>query len=268
MSAATGPPVANGASGDFPSVYYAIIRTIDRFSDVTGKLIALSMLFLVGSITYEVVARYFFRAPTVWVFESSYMVNGAAFMLGCAYALHKGAHVRTDIFWENSILISLKKKRVAFAPFQGTLYRERPQSSSASRRRSRAKLASDGRISNWQRSVSGCAEHFATGQRMIRTPEVGSGSNPDFLLAARTSASAECRHWSGRAVRWSSCAIPLRLSALAAPGGARRCGRGRAARRRSGARPRPCVAVPARLNADYRLPSARAPWRLYPQLAS
>jgi TRAP-type mannitol/chloroaromatic compound transport system permease small subunit len=101
MSVSTGPPVANGAGGDFPPVYYAIIRAIDRFSDVTGKLIALSMLFLVGSITYEVVARYFFRAPTVWVFESSFMVNGAAFMLGCAYALHKGAHVRTDIFWEN-----------------------------------------------------------------------------------------------------------------------------------------------------------------------
>jgi hypothetical protein len=29
------------------------------------------------------------------------------------------------------------------------------------------------------------------------------GSNPDFLLGGRTSASAECRHWSGRAVRWS-----------------------------------------------------------------
>jgi len=25
------------------------------------------------------------------------------------------------------------------------------------------------------------------------------GSNPDFLLGGRTSASAECRHWSGRA---------------------------------------------------------------------
>src|SRR6478672_7267473 len=33
------------------------------------------------------------------------------------------------------------------------------------------------------------------------------GPNPDFLLGGRTSASAECRHWSGRAVRWSSCAI-------------------------------------------------------------
>ena len=59
------------------------------------------MLFLVASITYEVVARYFFHAPTIWVYEASYMANGAAFMLGCAYALFKGAHVRTDIFWDN-----------------------------------------------------------------------------------------------------------------------------------------------------------------------
>ena len=35
----------------------------------------------------------------------------------------------------------------------------------------------------------------------------GLGPNPDFLLGGCTSASAECRHWSGRAVRSSSCAI-------------------------------------------------------------
>jgi TRAP-type mannitol/chloroaromatic compound transport system permease small subunit len=101
MSVDTGPPHARGASRDFPPIYYATIRLIDSFSDITGKLIALTMLFLVASITYEVVARYFFRSPTVWVFESSTMANGSAFMLGCAYALYKGAHVRTDIFWEN-----------------------------------------------------------------------------------------------------------------------------------------------------------------------
>ena len=33
--------------------------------------------------------------------------------------------------------------------------------------------------------------------------------DPGFLLGGRTSASAERRHWSGRAVRWSSCAILL-----------------------------------------------------------
>ena len=48
----------------------------------------------------------------------------------------------------------------------------------------------------------------------LQVIDVRSGSsNPDFLLGGRTSASAECRHWSGRAVRWSSCAILLRSSA-------------------------------------------------------
>ena len=101
MSVDAGAPLAKRPGGGFPPIYYAVIRVIDSFSDVTGRLIALTMLYLVGTITYEVVARYFFRSPTVWVYESSTMANGSAFMLGCAYALYKGAHVRTDIFWDN-----------------------------------------------------------------------------------------------------------------------------------------------------------------------
>ena len=85
---------------DFPPAFYAVIRGVDRFSDVTGKLISLSMLYLVLTISYECFSRYFLNAPTIWVLESSYMTNGSAFMLGCAYALHKGAHVRTDMLWE------------------------------------------------------------------------------------------------------------------------------------------------------------------------
>jgi TRAP-type mannitol/chloroaromatic compound transport system permease small subunit len=85
---------------DFPPAFYSTIRRIDRFSDVTGKLISLSMLFLVVSISYECFSRYLFNSPTIWVLESSYMANGSAFMLGCAYALYKGAHVRTDMLWE------------------------------------------------------------------------------------------------------------------------------------------------------------------------
>ena len=100
MAVSTGTPPADGASGDFPSGFYATIRHIDRFSDLTGRLFALVQIFLVVTITYEVVVRYFFHAPTVWVFESSAMANGASFMLACGYALSKGAHVRTDIFWD------------------------------------------------------------------------------------------------------------------------------------------------------------------------
>ena len=101
MSAEVNASHPVGVGSEFPRAFYAIIRAIDRFSDVTGRIIALSMLFLMVTITYEVVMRYGFNAPTVWVYEASFMVNGAAFMLGCGYALYKGAHVRTDMYWEN-----------------------------------------------------------------------------------------------------------------------------------------------------------------------
>lgn len=100
MPVDTGTAPAPGASGDFPPVFYAVIRQLDRFSDLTGRLFALTQIYLMAIITYEVCSRYFFGAPTVWVFEGSTMANGASFMLACGYALYKGAHVRTDIFWE------------------------------------------------------------------------------------------------------------------------------------------------------------------------
>jgi len=99
MAANTRTSRADGGD-DFPATFYAVIRVIDGFTDITGKLISLTMALLVGMIVYEVFARYLFNAPTAWVYESSYMANGSAFMLGCGYALLKGAHVRTDIFWE------------------------------------------------------------------------------------------------------------------------------------------------------------------------
>ena len=89
-----------GSPPEFPAIFYFTIRTVDGFSDVIGKIVSLGMLFLVFSISYECFSRYLFNAPTIWVFETNYMVNGSAFMLGCAYALLKGAHVRTDIFWD------------------------------------------------------------------------------------------------------------------------------------------------------------------------
>ena len=85
---------------DFSPAFYSTIRRIDRFTDVTGTLVSLAMLFLVFSISYECFSRYLLDAPTVWVMDTSYITNGSAFMLGCGYAMLKGAHVRTDILWD------------------------------------------------------------------------------------------------------------------------------------------------------------------------
>jgi TRAP-type mannitol/chloroaromatic compound transport system permease small subunit len=81
-------------------LHVRIVRAIDRFTDTTGTWVAWLNIPLVLAVSYEVVARYAFNAPTIWSYDVAYMLYGAIFMLGAAYALHKGAHIRTDFFFE------------------------------------------------------------------------------------------------------------------------------------------------------------------------
>jgi TRAP-type mannitol/chloroaromatic compound transport system permease small subunit len=82
-----------------PGLFRAV-RVIDKFTDTTGVWIAWLNIPLVAAVSYEVLARYLFNAPTIWSFDVTYMLYGTIFMLGAAYALHKGAHIRTDFFYE------------------------------------------------------------------------------------------------------------------------------------------------------------------------
>jgi TRAP-type mannitol/chloroaromatic compound transport system permease small subunit len=77
-----------------------LVQKIDRFTDTTGTWIAWLNVPLVLVVCYEVTMRYVFDAPTTWVFDITYMLYATIFMLGSAYALHKGAHIRTDFFFE------------------------------------------------------------------------------------------------------------------------------------------------------------------------
>ena len=81
-------------------LHIRIVRSIDRFTDTTGTWVAWLNVPLVLAVSYEVIARYAFESPTIWSFDVTYMLYGTIFMLGAAYALHKGAHIRTDFFFE------------------------------------------------------------------------------------------------------------------------------------------------------------------------
>lgn len=76
------------------------IRVLDRLAEWSGLLFCWLILPLVGSLTYEVIARYLFHAPTVWAYDMSYMLYGSLFMLGAGYALYRGGHIRTDMLYE------------------------------------------------------------------------------------------------------------------------------------------------------------------------
>src|SRR3970040_1280665 len=78
----------------------ALNRVIVRFTDGVALGVAWLNVPLVLAVAYEVIARYAFNAPTIWSFDVTYMLYGTIFMLGTAYALLKGAHIRTDFFFE------------------------------------------------------------------------------------------------------------------------------------------------------------------------
>jgi TRAP-type mannitol/chloroaromatic compound transport system permease small subunit len=77
-----------------------MIRAIDAVSTAAGWLAGWFIVPITVAVTYEVVARYAFRAPTTWSYEVGYMLYGAQFMLAAAYTLLKGGHIRTDVLYE------------------------------------------------------------------------------------------------------------------------------------------------------------------------
>ncbi|GAB5467709.1 MAG: hypothetical protein Kilf2KO_07390 [Rhodospirillales bacterium] len=67
---------------------------IDRCSRFIGESMAYVYLASVAIIGFEVVARYFFGAPTIWAHESVIALSALGFIFGGVYALQRGAHVR------------------------------------------------------------------------------------------------------------------------------------------------------------------------------
>jgi len=74
------------------------IRTIERITTSVGIMASFAIVPLVLATCYEVLARYLFGAPTIWAYEIGYTLTGSHFLLGMAYTLAVGAHIRIDIF--------------------------------------------------------------------------------------------------------------------------------------------------------------------------
>jgi len=75
----------------------SFLKLADNISWITARLAYISVIVLVSSMIYEVTARYFLNAPTVWSYDIAYMSSGALFILGVSWTLRENAHIRIDI---------------------------------------------------------------------------------------------------------------------------------------------------------------------------
>ncbi|MCY4149362.1 MAG: TRAP transporter small permease subunit [Gammaproteobacteria bacterium] len=86
---------------DMPAWMAATIINIDRFSHWVGRIVCWLLVPMCLAMVYEVVARKFFVAPTMWAYDISRMLYGALFTLGAGYALYRGIHIRADFLYRN-----------------------------------------------------------------------------------------------------------------------------------------------------------------------
>jgi TRAP-type mannitol/chloroaromatic compound transport system permease small subunit len=77
-----------------------LVGAIDAVSTWAGWLAGWMIVPMTVAVSYEVLARYVFYAPTKWAYEASYMLYGAQFMLAASYTLMRGGHIRTDVLYE------------------------------------------------------------------------------------------------------------------------------------------------------------------------
>lgn len=69
---------------------------VDDLSTWVGKIFSWCILILTFVTVYDVTARYVFRAPTGWAYDTEYIMYGTLFMMAGAYAVSRNAHVRGD----------------------------------------------------------------------------------------------------------------------------------------------------------------------------
>jgi len=71
----------------------------DKLSAWFGKTFGWLIILMTFGMSYEVLVRYVFNAPTPWALDMSFIMYGTIFMIGGAYTLSRGGHVRGDFIY-------------------------------------------------------------------------------------------------------------------------------------------------------------------------
>lgn len=76
-----------------------LIRAVENVTSYTNKTFAWLIVPLVLALCYEVVARYALGMPTIWAFDTTYMLMSAIFLAAAANTLADKRHIRIDVFY-------------------------------------------------------------------------------------------------------------------------------------------------------------------------
>jgi TRAP-type mannitol/chloroaromatic compound transport system permease small subunit len=106
-------------SSAFRNLYHLLDCALQRVVSIitittawSAKVFSVLVFFMMVTIIYEVIARYFLNKPTIWSMETSIMLWGTYFVCSGAYATLTGGHVKMDMFYSRW---STRKKAIVDA---------------------------------------------------------------------------------------------------------------------------------------------------------
>jgi TRAP-type mannitol/chloroaromatic compound transport system permease small subunit len=102
------------------------LRFVDSISEWTGKVVSFLIFVLAFFVGYEVIMRYGFNSPTIWVNDLSTMLFGTFIIIGGAYTLRDGGHVNMDVIYgrfssKRRALLDLITFVILTLPFLGVM---------------------------------------------------------------------------------------------------------------------------------------------------
>ncbi len=92
-----------------------LVNFIDNISEKIGSLVSWICTLMVLVVFYDTIMRYAFNKGNVALQELEWHLFAVVFLLGAAYTLKEGGHVRVDILY-----MSFSKKTKAWIDFIGT----------------------------------------------------------------------------------------------------------------------------------------------------
>lgn len=79
----------------------AFFNLVDTVSDKTGKAASFIIFLIMVITTIEVVARYAFNSPTIWVWPVNRQLFGVFILFAGIYTMSKREHIRIEIFYDH-----------------------------------------------------------------------------------------------------------------------------------------------------------------------
>ena len=76
------------------------LNLIDHVSLWISRVTMFLVVIIVAAIAYEVVLRYFFRAPTLWANELSLWLGGMSYLFAGLYAMQQRNHIRITVLYD------------------------------------------------------------------------------------------------------------------------------------------------------------------------